>query len=92
MRKPVIWHLHHIFLDEATKKLLNICGKLKCVRTIIAVSNCVGDQIVSEKAHRKVKVLYNPVDIEKYANGNADNVLAEVEQALGRKITRGDWS
>lgn len=87
--KPVIWHLHHIFLDGATKKLINVCGKWRSVRKIIAVSNCVGDQIVSEKAHRKVKVLYNPVDVEKYANGNADNVLAEVEQALGRKIMRG---
>lgn len=87
--KPVIWHLHHIFLDGATKKLINVCGKWRTVRKIIAVSNCVGDQIVSEKAHRKVKVLYNPVDVEKYANGNADNVLAEVEQALGRKIMRG---
>ena len=44
--KPVIWHLHHIFLDGATKKLLNICGKFKSIKKIIAVSNCVGDQIV----------------------------------------------
>lgn len=88
-RKPVIWHLHHIFLDSATKKLLNICGKWKSVRRIIAVSNCVGDQIVSDKVHRKVEVLYNPVDVQKYANGNADRILSEVEQALGRKIVRG---
>lgn len=82
--KPVIWHLHHIFLDGATKKLLNLCGKWKSVREIIAVSNCVGDQIVNERAHKKVKVLYNPVDVEKYANGNPNHILAEVENALGR--------
>lgn len=87
--RPVIWHLHHIFLDGATKKLLNLCGKWKSVRTIIAVSNCVGDQIVNEKAHRKIKVLYNPVDVEKYANGNPERILAEVEKALGRQTTKG---
>ena len=87
--RPVIWHLHHIFLDGATRKLLNICGKWKSVRKIIAVSNCVGDQITSDSAHQKVEVLYNPVDVQKYANGNADHILAEVEQMLGRKIVRG---
>lgn len=87
--KPVIWHLHHIFLDGATKKLLNLCGNWKSVREIIAVSNCVGDQIVNEAAHKKVKVLYNPVDVEKYANGSPDQILTEVENILGRKITGG---
>ena len=85
--KPVIWHLHHIFLYGATKKLLNICGKWKSVRKIIAVSNCVGDQIQNETAHKKVEVLYNPVDVQKYANGNPEKILAEVENALGRSIT-----
>ena len=87
--RPVIWHLHHIFLDGATKKLLNLCGRWKSVRTIIAVSNCVGDQIVNEKAHKKIKVLYNPVDVEKYANGNPEKILAEIENTLGRQITKG---
>lgn len=81
--KPVIWHLHHIFLDGATKKLLNLCGNWKSVREIIAVSNCVGDQIVNEGAHRKVKVLYNPVDVEKYASGKSENILVEIENVLG---------
>lgn len=87
--KPVIWHLHHIFLDGATKKLLNFCGNWKSVREIIAVSNCVGDQIVNEGAHRKVKVLYNPVDVEKYANGDATKIIAELEVKLGRKLRGG---
>ena len=73
-RKPVIWHLHHIFLDGATKKLLNICGKWKSVKKIIAVSNCVGDQISNDKAKDKVAVLYNPVDVPKYANGNSEEL------------------
>lgn len=85
-RKPVIWHLHHIFLDNATRKLLNICGNWKSVRAIIAVSNCVGDQIVSGIARKKVKVIYNPVDVEKYANGDASKIRAEMETKLGRKL------
>lgn len=81
--KPVIWHLHHIFLDGATKKLLNICGKFKAVKKIIAVSNCVGNQMVDDIARAKVQVLYNPVDIEKYSSGNADNIKKEIEKKLG---------
>lgn len=77
--KPVIWHLHHIFLDGATKKLLNLCGNWKSVREIIAVSNCVGDQIVNEAAHKKVKVLYNPVDVEKYSSGKAERIATELK-------------
>ena len=87
-RKPVIWHLHHIFLDGATKKLLNLCGNWKSVRKIIAVSGCVGDPIVNEHAHEKVRVLYNPVDVEKYANGDAKKIIAELEAKLGRKLWR----
>lgn len=87
--KPVIWHLHHIFLDGTTKKLLNICGKFKSVKRIIAVSNCVGEQIQSKEAYQKVEVLYNPVDVTKYASGNPEKILAEVENKLGRKIIRG---
>lgn len=87
-RKPVIWHLHHIFLDGATKRLLNLCGNWKSVRKIIAVSGCVGDQIVNEHAHEKVRVLYNPVDVEKYANGDAKKIIAELEAKLGRKLWR----
>lgn len=75
--KPVIWHLHHMFLDVATKKLINICGKFKSVKSIIAVSKCVGSQIADERARSKVCVLYNPVDYEKYSSGNAKNVISE---------------
>ena len=33
--KPVIWHLHHIFLDGTTKKLLNLCSQWKSVKKMI---------------------------------------------------------
>jgi glycosyltransferase involved in cell wall biosynthesis len=88
LHKIVIWHLHHIFLDEATKKLLNICGKWSSVKKIIAVSQCVGDQIVNDKAHNKVEVLYNPVDVEKYASGNPDKIIDELQSTLHRIIIR----
>lgn len=88
-RKPVVWHLHHIFLDGATKKLLNICGKWKCVKKVIAVSNCVGDQIIAPSAHEKIEVLYNPVDVQKYANGHPERILEEIETKLNRTIVRG---
>lgn len=81
--KPVIWHLHHIFLDGATKKLLNMCGKWKTVKKIIAVSNCVGDQITNESAYKKVEVLYNPVDYERYSTGDAKTVKSELEEKVG---------
>lgn len=80
--KQVVWHLHHIFLDGATKKLLNICSKFKSVQKIIAVSNCVGEQITDEKAYNKVEVLYNPVDVEKYANGDASRVAEDISKVL----------
>lgn len=85
-RKPVIWHLHHIFLDGATKKLLNLCGNWKSVRKIIAVSGCVGDQIVNEHAHEKVRVLYNPVDVEKYSNGSPARIRAELSSKYGLNV------
>lgn len=81
--KPVIWHLHHIFLDGTTKKLLNFCGTWKCVKKIIAVSNCVGEQISVETAKKKVEVIYNPVDFIKYANGNSALIKSEIENFLG---------
>lgn len=89
--KPVIWHLHHIFLDGTTKKLLNVCSCFVSVKKIIAVSKCVGEQITNEAGKRKVEVLYNPVDVEKYASGNANKVQAEIECKLGRKIGGGGY-
>lgn len=68
---------------------MNLCGNWKSVREIIAVSNCVGDQIVNPDAHKKVRVLYNPVDVEKYANGDSSKIIDELEAKLGRKLGGG---
>lgn len=78
--KPVIWHLHHVFLDGPTKKLLNFFSGWSSVKKIIAVSNCVGDQIGNSAGRKKVEVLYNPVDGEKYSSGCADTVWQEHPQ------------
>lgn len=67
--RPVIWHLHHVFLDRSTQKLLNYFAKWQAVQKIIAVSNSVGAQI-KNSADSKVEVLYNPVDFQKYSDGD----------------------
>jgi len=87
--KPVIWHLHHIFIDGTTKKLLNICSGWKSVNTIISVSNFVGEQITNKKAQNKKVTLYNPVDIEKYANGRPDKVIQEFPYINANSIMIG---
>ena len=77
--KPVIWHLHHVFLDGATKKLLNLCSGFKAVKKIIAVSACVGDQMEKPKGKAKVEVIYNPVDFERFSSGNAKKIIDELK-------------
>lgn len=84
--RPVVWHLHHIFLDGATKKLLNVCARWNSVKKIIAVSNCVGEQICDASAGKKVEVLYNPVDTDRYSGGSPERILPEIEKALGRSL------
>lgn len=76
--KPVIWHLHHIFLDGATKKLVNLFSSWESIRTIISVSDCVAGQITNKKAFSKKITLYNPVDIAKYAEGCGEVILHEL--------------
>lgn len=85
--KPVIWHLHHIFLDGPTKKLINTCGEWNAVKKIVAVSKCVGNQIENEKANAKIEILYNPVDVCKYENGNFENIKEEFEWISKNKKT-----
>jgi len=83
MRKPVVWHLHHMFLDGPTKKLLNICSKWKAVKRIIAVSRCVGEQITAPSASPKIEVLYNPVDVARYSSGTGQRFLESVQTQYG---------
>ena len=88
--KPVIWHLHHIFIDGATVKLLNLCSCLPSVRKILAVSDCVGKQITSNSSCDKISVLYNPVDFEKYSSGNRECISGEIEEKLSKNIFGSD--
>lgn len=76
--KSVIWHLHHIFLDGTTKKLLNFCSAWKSVKKIISVSNVVSDQIVHVKTSEKKITIYNPVEFKKYANGEGAKIIEEL--------------
>ncbi|MBO5280061.1 MAG: glycosyltransferase family 4 protein [Clostridia bacterium] len=76
--KKVIWHLHHIFLDGATKKLLNLCSGFGCVKSIIAVSDCVGEQIQNEKGKLKTTTVYNPVDFERFSSGDGEKIKKEL--------------
>lgn len=85
-RKPVIWHLHHIFLDGPTKKLLNICSKWKAVKRIIAISRCVGEQITLPSASEKIEVLYNPVDVTRYSSGDKQRFLQSVQAEYGLSL------
>lgn len=87
--KPVIWHLHHVFLDGATKKLLNLCSSLKSVKRIVAVSECVGAQIYTTQGKPKIAVIYNPVDYEKYSAGKKGELLRELGITSDDKIVLG---
>lgn len=82
-RKKVVWHLHHMFADGPTKKLLNLTGKWGCVRQIVAVSQAVGSQITSQQGRQKLTCLYNPIDLPRYANGNGQQIRSEITAALG---------
>lgn len=83
--KKVIWHLHHVFIDGPTKKLLNICAGWKTVRNIISVSHYVGDQIVNSAACDKVDVMYNPIDVVKYSSGNP-SVIRQLINRMGAVV------
>lgn len=85
-RKPVIWHIHHVFLDGMTGKLLNVCAKWKCVRKMIGVSAACTDQIKDPKAHEKTAVLYNPINVDWYRAGDASRVIDELSEKLGRPL------
>lgn len=66
---PVIWHLHHMFKDAKTLRLLNISSRMKAVKCILAVSNVVGAQITDRLGMSKCRTLYNPVDMTIYHPG-----------------------
>lgn len=86
--RPTVWHLHHIFLDGMTVKLLNLCAGFRSVKRIIAVSSSTGAQITAKDACGKISVIYNPVDFEKYSGGEPSGVISEIEAALGRSLDK----
>lgn len=86
MRKPVVWHLHHMFLDGPTKKLLNLCSKWKAVKRIIAISRCVGEQVTAPSALPKIEVLYNPVDVTRYSRGSGQKFIESVQMQYGLSL------
>ena len=89
IRRPVVWHLHHLFEDGGTKKLLNILSNLSSIRTIIGVSDCVRDQLTSIKIKHKLITMYNPIDRSKYKNGKAKKIFEEVSLTPGQQILIG---
>lgn len=89
IRRPVIWHLHHIFEDAGTTKLLNFFSNWSSIKTIISVSNCVGGQLTSEKIKAKLVTMYNPVDRIKYKAGKASKIYEEISLTPGQQIMIG---
>lgn len=77
LRIPVLWHLHHLFEDGKTLKLLNISAKLPKRMAVIAVSQAVAEQI---SVNSPVHVFYNPVDCDLYANGDLTIALDQLRQ------------
>lgn len=86
--RPTVWHLHHIFLDGMTVKLLNLCAGFTSVKRIIAISSSTAAQITAKNACGKISVIYNPVDFEKYSGGEPSGVISEIETALGRSLDK----
>ncbi|EGW38468.1 glycosyltransferase family 4 protein [Desulfosporosinus sp. OT] len=89
VRRPVIWHLHHIFEDGGTKKLLNYFSNWSSIKTIICISDSVGSQLTSEKIKDKVVTMYNPVDSHKYKSGKASRIYKELSLTPGQQILIG---
>ena len=75
MNVPVVWHLHHIFQDKMTVRLLNSASKTRSVKAILSVSEIVGAQIHNSVGQKKVKVLYNPVDMTVYQPGTVSSAV-----------------
>ena len=76
--KSVVWHLHHIFLDGMTLRLINLFSGYDAVKKIISVSDVVGVQITNSEAQRKKTTIYNPVDFSKFSSGDGKKILDEL--------------
>lgn len=89
IRRPVIWHLHHIFEDSGTIRLLNFFSNWPSIKRIISISDCVRSQLSSELIKNKFVRLYNPVDLLKYKDGNACKIYKELSLNSGGQIIIG---
>lgn len=69
---PVIWHIHNIYRDGKTRKLIGRAGKLPSVRKIICVSNTVGKTLPSGL---QVEIIENGVDLSRFAKKKPAGVL-----------------
>lgn len=89
MGVPVVWHLHHIFVDKKTRVLLNFFALFKSVKKIIAVSDCVGNQVSFSPAISKRVTIYNPVEASNYEGGNRNLVEEEIGLVKGNALWVG---
>jgi len=76
LRIPVIWHIHNIYQDVKTRKLISHVGKLPSVRKIVCVSNTVRKTLPSIGS--KVKVIQNGVDLSIFKKKKAAGVLKQL--------------
>jgi len=61
---PVVWHLHNLLIDKKSRFLIELFGKFKIVKKIIAVSHATRNQF--PKLKYKTMVIYNGIDISKF--------------------------
>lgn len=80
----VVWHLHHVFEDRITGKLLRICAKFASVRRIAAISEITRDQFPLPP--EKCTVVPNPIDPEKYSSGDGGKIRAELSIPDGSAV------
>lgn len=70
------WHLHHIFEDRATSKLLTACAKLRSVKKIAAISPITRDQFPLPT--EKCVIVPNPIDPDKFKNADRTKIRREL--------------
>ena len=64
--RPIIWHIHNIFGDHKTMRLLNMFSHLPAVKRIICASAQAADQFADVPTD-KLKVIASGVDLERFA-------------------------
>ncbi|MBI4843565.1 MAG: glycosyltransferase family 4 protein [Nitrospirae bacterium] len=72
---PVVWHLHNVLVDRKARFLVELFGKMKSVKRIIAVSEAAKNQY--SRLRDQIEAVYNGVDITRFnvslpANGLSD--------------------